>query len=234
MGEFKGNLIEKVQRTPSIFSFRFKIVGTINFLAGQFMKVIFDNDNRQNRDLNKYLSFSCAPGREYIEVTKRLSDSDFSQKLKSLKINDEVIFEGPLGKCVLEGDDIKVGFLSGGIGITPVISMIDDIVNRGLNADIILFYSNRSMDEIAFKLELDSWKSDKIKIVYTITDCKPEDAECVCGVINKDLLLRYAEEIKNRPFFIFGPPAMVTSMKNVCLEAGCDSNKIMAESFVGY
>ena len=73
MGEFKGNLIEKVQRTPSIFSFRFKIVGTINFLAGQFMKVIFDNDNRQNRDLNKYLSFSCAPGREYIEVTKRIN-----------------------------------------------------------------------------------------------------------------------------------------------------------------
>ena len=182
----------------------------------------------------KYLSFSCAPGKEYIEVTKRLSNSEFSQKLKNLKIDDEIVFEGPLGRCVLEGENIRVGFLSGGIGITPVISMIEDVVKRGVNADILLFYSSRNPDEVAFKLELDLWKSDKIKIIYMITDCKPKDTGCLHGVIDKDLLLRYSEAVENRLFFIFGPPAMVSSMKNVCLDAGCNSDKIMTESFSGY
>ncbi|MFH2137995.1 MAG: FAD-dependent oxidoreductase [Candidatus Omnitrophota bacterium] len=234
MNEFRGRLIQRIKRTPEVESFRFKTKEPVVFLAGQFLRVIFDANNKQNQELNKYLSFSCAPGKEYIEVTKKLSASEFSQRLKSLKTDDEVLFEGPMGKCVLKDGEGKAGFLAGGIGITPVISMIEDIKNRELDINVILFYSNRNPQEIAFKKELDLWESDNTEIVHTLTDCESADIKCVYGYIDKELILRYTADIKTRPFFIFGPPKMVQSMKNVCLEAGCDQNMIKSEGFMGY
>ena len=86
--------------------------------------------------MNKYLSFSSSPTNDYIEVTKRLSDSVFSQKLKALKPSDEVLLKGPSGNCVLKEEYKKIGFLIGGIGITPVISMIEYIVDKKLVINI--------------------------------------------------------------------------------------------------
>ena len=86
--EAAGVLRERVARTPSVESFRFDLPEKLHFSPGQFGQVIFDPGERKNRDLNKYLSFSSAPERDYVEVTKRLSDSEFSRRLRSLRPGD--------------------------------------------------------------------------------------------------------------------------------------------------
>jgi ferredoxin-NADP reductase len=83
MKEVKVKFIEKIKRTPSVTSFRFLPAEKIDFIPGQFLQIIFDEKNRGNKDLNKYLSFSCSPQRDYIEITKRLSESEFSENWKS-------------------------------------------------------------------------------------------------------------------------------------------------------
>ncbi|MFH1459030.1 MAG: FAD-dependent oxidoreductase [Candidatus Omnitrophota bacterium] len=236
MPEFKANFIEKIQRTSSIVSFRFKPQGAIDFLSGQFLKVMFDAGNKKNNILNKYLSFSCAPGQDYFEITKRLSQSDFSKKLTSLQKKDEILFAGPLGKCVLCKSDKKICFLVGGIGITPIISIIEDVLAKKLDTNIILFYSNRNLEEIAFKKELDDWsnQNNNIKIIYTITDCESKDEKCFHGQISQDLVSKNAGDITSRKIFIFGPPKMVEAMKTLADELGCQPEQVITESFVGY
>ena len=54
--------------------------------------------------MNKYLSMSSSPTKNYIEVTKRISDSQFSKKLLSLKVGEEVSFNLPLGECVFKNE----------------------------------------------------------------------------------------------------------------------------------
>jgi len=144
MDIFKVKFLERIKRTPTVESFRFMPEKRIDFLAGQFLRVIFDRDNLENKELNKFLSFSSSPCREYIEVTKRLSDSAFSQRLKSLKKDDEILIKAPLGSCVFNKDFKNIAFLIGGIGITPVISMLEYIQDENLDTDVMLFYSNRS------------------------------------------------------------------------------------------
>ena len=236
MQEYKVRLREKVVRTGSVTSFRFSAGERINFEPGQFLELVFDTADRKNRQLNKYLSFSSSPTKDYIEVTKRLSGSEFSGRLNALKENDEVIIKAPLGNCVFKEAYRKIWFLIGGIGITPVISILEFIVEKELNNDAVLLYSNRTENDIAFRQELDRWQRMRpnIKAHYTVSDCEPKDNVCIKGHINKDIMQAKITDIGERVVFIFGPPGMVKAMSGLCAEIGCDKENIKTESFLGY
>ncbi|MBU1043987.1 MAG: FAD-dependent oxidoreductase [Candidatus Omnitrophica bacterium] len=236
MKSFYAVLSERIVRTSTIESFRFKLEAKIDFEPGQFLKLIFDQADINNKTLNKYLSFSSSPLNDYIEVTKRLSESDFSSSLKALKPGDKLMFQGPMGNCVFKQSYEKIGFLIGGIGITPVISIIEYIAQKKLNTDIVLMYSNRHHGEIAFRQELDNWQKEHkgLNIVYTLTDCLPEDHICIHGQIDQGLLQKHITDMQQRRLFIFGPPVMVEAMKKMCDDSGCVKDLILAENFVGY
>jgi len=233
---YKVKFIARIRRTESVETFRFQASPTLEFMPGQFAEIMFDPHHKKNSDLNKYLSLSASPTREYIEVTKRLSASPFSSRLRQLAAGDEITIKAPLGNCVFKDEYKKIGFLIGGIGITPVISIIDYIVEKKLNTQVSLFYSNRSEADIAFKKELDAWqaKYDTIKVIYTLTECPPQDAFCLFGTIDQALLQKRIKDIPEQVFFIFGPPAMVLAMKRICSKIGCQEDKLKWENFIGY
>jgi len=229
-------LIDRKKRTETIESFRFMPEERIIFAPGQFLQLIFDPERQNNKELNKYLSFSSSPDREYIEVTKRLSDSIFSKRLGSLQIKDKVLANAPLGSCIFEDKFKEISFLIGGIGITPVISIIEYIVARDLQTDVVLIYSNRTEEEIAFKYELDLWQAENknIRIFYTVTECQPKDKRCIYGRIDKKLLMECMKDCSRRIFFIFGPPKMVEAMSVLCRDIGCPGENVRTEKFIGY
>jgi glycine betaine catabolism B len=236
MNERKAIFLGRISRTPDIESFRFEPETPLDFLPGQFAQVIFDETNRSNKDLNKYLSFSCAPGKSYIEVTKRRSGSAFSGKLWGMKKGDPVLLKGPLGNCVLNEAYKKMAFLTGGIGITPVISMLETIMEKKLATDVWLLYSNRTEKDIAFRGELDAWaaQNNNIKIAYTVVECAPSDQICFLGMIDANFVVKKVQDCSERVFFTFGPPGMVNAMKGICSEIGCSTGSVKTENFTGY
>lgn len=233
--EFRVILKEIIKRTETVRSFRFVSDKKIDFIAGQFLQVLFDEVNKNNKELNKYLSFSSSPAKDYIEFTKRLSESQFSQRLRQLKEGDEILIKAPLGECIFKEDYKNIAFLIGGIGITPVISMIEYIVDKKLTNDVILLYSNRSREEIAFYKELDFWQNSNgnIKVIYFI-DTPSGDEKFISKRIDKESIQKYVHDYRERTFFIFGPPKMVEAMKNLCLELDIKSQNIKTEMFIGY
>ncbi len=236
MKNIKVKFIEKIQRTPTVISFRFLPSEKLNFLPGQFLQVIFDENNTLDKDLNKYLSFSSSPTKEYIEVTKRISESAFSKKLLGLTANDEILIKAPLGNSVFIDSYKSVGFLIGGIGITPVISIIEYICGKKLDTDVLLFYSNRTEHDIAFKDELSDWQklNKNIKIIYTVTECAPKNMKCIFGRIDKKLISSEKCDLSSRIIFIFGPPVMVKAMQNLCMDCSCKKENVKIEHFIGY
>jgi len=236
MPTFKAKLAKKISRTKKITSFQFEPEKKFDFLAGQFIRLILDEVNISKHDLNKPISLSCAPGKEYFEVTKKLSNSLFSAKLNELKIGDEISFAGPWGNCTLSEQDSKIAFLAGGIGITPVISIIEDIIEQDKDYDLNLLYANKDTAVIAFKdvitTFLDSLKN--LKVTYTFTHCQPTDLKCESGFIDDDMIRRVIPDFKQRMTYVFGPPAMVEAMKTHCIGLSCDPAKMKYESFTGY
>ncbi len=236
MNSFKAKLVEKIKRTPTIESFRFSIIDKLSFLPGQYIQVMFDSSNPDNTKINKYLSISCSPSKDYIEVTKRLSESDFSYRLRSLKEADELSFSGPFGNCVFRPEFEKIAFLIGGIGITPVISMLEYVAEKNLSTDSILLYSNRSTEEAAFKDVLDGFSghSKNIKTIFTVSEESVQNQDYLYGRIDKTMVESYMPDFQQRIFFIFGPGAMVEAMVKILKDLKVQEANIKKEVFIGY
>jgi len=71
-------------------------------------------------------------------------------------------------------------------------------------------------------------------VIYAVTDSQPPDEKFFYGRIGSDLVKSRVKDISQRRFFIFGPPLMVDFMKQICLEAGCEKEMVITESFTGY
>lgn len=234
--EFSARFVRKLDRTSKVVSFVFEPETRVSYLAGQFAQVIFDEKARGNKALNKYLSFSSRPGKKEFEITKKISESEFSKRLMALQAGERVLFKAPMGNTVLTPDIQKAGFLIGGIGITPIIAILEDIVARKLPTDICLLYSNWTAQDIAYKVELDAWSRDNknIRVVHSLVECGPEDSFCFSGMITASFVQTQMPDYKDRMIFIFGPPGMVTAMQQICDQLGCDKARVKAENFVGY
>ena len=231
--EIKCKFNELIDRTDNVKSFRFVLENEFDYLPGQFVQVIFDEENRGNKDLNKVLSLSCCPGMGYIEVTKKISESEFSKRLMGLQNEDEVLFKGPMGSMTISKLDNKCCFLVGGIGITPVIPILEYVVDQKVNKDIILIYSNWSEQDIAFKKEIDELveKNDNLSRLHVLNET---DGSYIKGFITKEVIADHVKDYKERDFLIFGPPKMVEVMKNICSQMQCKKERIKAETFLGY
>ncbi|HNS32194.1 MAG TPA: FAD-dependent oxidoreductase [bacterium] len=232
---YRTILSERIHRTSTIESFRLVPEERISFIPGQFVRVFLDRSNPGNRELNKYLSFSSAPGREYVEVSKRLTESVFSGRLRSLRKGDEVWLSGSMGNCFPDGRQEKIAFLAGGIGITPVISILEHFSDMKLKKDVVLLYSNRLEDDIAFKPEIDRWRREnpRMKVFYILTGCQPRDPDCFYGYIDEKFLSGKIPDAGERTVFIFGPPAMVKAMSDAC-HMKVPGENIKTERFAGY
>ncbi|HON56689.1 MAG TPA: NADH-cytochrome b5 reductase, partial [bacterium] len=159
-------------------------------------------------------------------------------KLRNLKIGDEVSLKGPLGNCVLAPNHNEIVFLIGGIGVTPCISMLLDLANNNFSDyEINIFYANRNEQEIAFKNEFDELVKKyprNLRIFHILSECNISDFDCIVGMIREDVIAQKIKDIHSKYFYIFGPPAMVNAMKGVCNNLGCPKDKVISESFIGY
>jgi ferredoxin-NADP reductase len=206
----------------------------VPFAAGQYARICFNAQDPNDRELNKFLSFSYAPGSGYVEFTKRISQSAFSRALMALKTGDPVGLGEAKGHCVLAPMYRKVLYLVGGIGITPAISMLDDVYPRGKSLDAVLLYANRSPEDAAFKETFDAWNGKRgFSVVYTYTDCDVK-GHCEFGFINEEMLRRRVPDWKDRTVFVFGPPAMVKATRELCAAMGIEKEHVLFETFAGY
>jgi len=144
------------------------------------------------------------------------------------------LLKAPLGNCVFKPEYEKIGFLIGGIGITPAISIIEYIA-RNIFKRCYIVYTNRNEDDIAFGKELEAWRSSNcnIRIVYTVTDCQPKDQKCVFGRIDKGLVSANIKDLNERVMFIFGPPRWSRRCRRFVLNWVCRKKNIRRRVLLG-
>lgn len=223
---------EIIPRTYNVKSFRLEAGDNIAFKAGQFLSVTLKTE----KELKRYLSISSSPTEGYIEFTKKITESEFSKTLDSLRPQDELIVQYPFGNFTLREGYKKIAFLSGGIGITPIRSICKDAVDKNMGVDIVLLYANRSGRDIVFREDFDSMQKiyPKLKVVHVLSEASPELRTAV-GRINAQIIKEKISDYSERKFFICGPPAMVEAMKKILSEElALPDENIITENFQGY
>ncbi len=168
---FETNVIKVIQRTPDVMSFRFEKPHGFNYLAGQYVVLTLGNNSNQ---MKKPFTLSSSPTEEFLEITKKLTGHPFSNALTELKSGDTVVINGPYGVFTFQEEYTNISMLSGGIGITPLRSMIKYSIDKKINTDIVLIYSNRYETDIAFRDELELIQSKQPNIIIINTITRPE------------------------------------------------------------
>jgi ferredoxin-NADP reductase len=229
---YEVKIREVIQRTHNVKSVRVENPG-LAYKAGQFLCVALKTE----AECKRYLSISSSPTeKDYIEFTKKLSQSDFSMSLDSLKPGDSVRVQYPLGAFTLDEASEKIAFLSGGIGITPIRSMCRYAADAQLDIDIVLVYANRSLRDIVFREDFDLMQKQHRALRVAHVLCEPAPGfKCTIGLINAQIVKNEVPDYAMRKFYICGPPAIVESMKEMLGEVlGVSGEKIITERFQGY
>ncbi len=242
MWQFDTEVAEVVRRTPQIKSFRFPIRAKgVRYRSGQFFFITIMVDGRE---AIHHFSFSTSPTDSgYIEFTKRITGSDFSRALDRLVPGDWARLHGPEGGFTLPRKPRRLAFLSGGIGITPLRSMLRYVVARELPFDIVLVYGNSTVADIAFRDELDelatpqpgSRSQTRLRLEYVLSGEEvPADWAGKWGRITQELVREVIPDYRERLFYVSGPPRMVVALETQLAELGVSPAQVKRDSFTGY
>lgn len=199
-----------------------------SFAAGQWLLLTLPT---AEGDQTKTFTIASAPADGHLEVTTRLSGSAFKNRLAELAPGDAVSIGGPGGRLRLPADAATMVFLAGGVGITPVRSLVRDAVGAGTTFDdAIIVYGNREPACVPYAEELAALRPAGVRLV-PVYERAPESWEGARGFIGAELVRRVADPVAGRTFMVTGPPVMVSAMLSVLDELEVDPGHRIIERF---
>lgn len=205
------------------------------FKPGQF--VTFELEINGQQVLRSY-TISSSPSVPYsFSVTiKRIPDGQVSNWMHdNLKQGDLLAVHGPVGRfnCIDIFDD-KVLLLSGGVGITPVMSMARWWYDTNTNVDMMFVHSARTPKDIIYRRELELIDSriDNFNLNFICEHVENgESWSGYTGFFDRKKLDIIAPDFMLRTVFCCGPPPYMTAVKNMLNAAGFDMANYYEESF---
>lgn len=231
--KFETRIADIIPRTYNVKSFRFARAISLNFKAGQYMFVTLKIGEQEAR---KPFSISSSPTeKDYIEFTKKLTGHPFSDRLDELKVGDSVTIDAPFGNFTFEGESERIGLLSGGVGITPLISICKYCTDMKLNTKVTLLYGNQTEADIVFRQDLEQMQqqNNNLKVVLTLAELKA-NWNGYKGNINAEMVKKEIPEYLETVFYVCGPPAMVQAMGNLLKTLDVPGGNVKEENFAGY
>jgi ferredoxin-NADP reductase len=163
--------------------------------------------------------------------------SAFKNSLRALPVGSKLSVSSAIGSFSLHTDSPKPAvFLVGGIGITPVLSILAHAAERALPHQIYVFYSNRDARKVAFLDELQRWEKTNPAFTFIPTVTTPNGSVWPFehGRIDAQMLTRYIAEVHKPVYYVCGPPEMVTAMQKLLYSLGVNEDNIRSEEFGGY
>lgn len=175
-------------------------------------------------------TISSAPDGKTLSVSPKAS-GDFTSQLDHVQVGDRVRVEGPYGVLSNAGMPGPFVFIAGGIGITPLHSMLLDMVRRGRTDRTVLLYANKTKTDIAFREELEALVRDHpwFTLVHVLSD--EQVAGFRHGRIDRALVAELVPDVSAATFFIVGPPAMMDAIEKTARSLSVPKEKIFTERF---
>ncbi|MGC9599022.1 MAG: RnfABCDGE type electron transport complex subunit D [Minisyncoccia bacterium] len=238
-GKYVFSLKKKVPAGTSTYDFAFATDGPISFRPGQYMEWTLGHKKSDSRGNRRYFTVASSPTEPALHLGVKFyeSSSSFKKRMLTLQPGDEIVGGQLAGDFVLPKDKHrKLVFLAGGIGITPFRSMVKYLVDREEKRDIVLFYSNRTADEISYPEIFDeAARTIGLRTIYTVTGADgPLPEGLYRGRINANLIAKAIPDYRDRTFYISGTRAMVTSLRETLREMHIPGRHIKTDFFPGF
>src|SRR6266568_4069442 len=170
------------QETSDVKTFRLMnpLGGPLPFtyLPGQFITVTLAPDNQPVK--RSYTIASSPTQHDYVEITvKHENEGIISGFLHNrVKEGDLLDFSGPSGFFTFTGRECKcILLMGGGVGITPLMSVLRYLTDRSWPGDIFLLYCIKTPRDIIFREELDYLRRRNANLRVVISVSRPEGTD---------------------------------------------------------
>ncbi len=196
--------------------------------AGQYLTLDVEIDGVRVR---RCYSISSAPSAEHVAITvKRVPGGRVSGWLHDRLLPGHVLKIGDAaGQFVLPAAaPPRLLLLSGGSGVTPVMSILRDLAGRDALRDVVFVHHARSRDDVAFRAELAvlAARHPGLRLFFCLDDA----ARAPIG-FDEQQLAQLVPDFAERATFLCGPPGMMARVEQMWAAAGLGA-QLTQERFV--
>jgi len=205
------------------------------YAPGQFLTFAFEIGNET---IHRCYTISSTPTRPHaLSITvKRVPGGPVSNWLHdTLKPGDTVRALGPMGdfSCFIHPAP-KYLLLSGGSGVTPMMSMARTFHDLGERRDVAFVHSARSPADIVFRGELETMaRLDPAFRFHAVCEADAPDEVWAGpkGRLSLDILNDAVPDFREREVFVCGPKPYMDAVRAMLRQVGFDMARHHEESF---
>lgn len=207
--------------------------GLSRFMPGQFGWLTLRSSPFRLRE--HPFSLSSAPEQlPRLEFTIKAL-GDFTGSIRDVQPGEVAYLDAPYGVFSIDRFKDARGFvfIVGGVGITPVMSMLRSMAARGERRKLWLFYANPDWEGVIWREEIDELRARLNLELIHILEEPPEGWQGEEGFVTKELLERHlpADERTRLHYFLCGPPPMLTATENALRDLGVPPDHVRLEVF---
>ncbi len=232
-------LSKKIKMAPGIVDFVFKPSQQLAFAPGQYMEFTLAHPHSDVRGNRRYFTLASSPTERDLHLGVRFYEqgSSFKDAMYRMDGRTKIVGAQIAGDFTLPKDPTqKLVFIAGGIGITPFRSMLKYLLDSQQGRDIILFYVNKTVDEIVYKDVLSAAQARLgLRTFYTLTDTTaiPRNWPGPVGRISEQTILATVPDYQERTYYLSGPPEMVRAYEQVLKNMHVRNDQIKKDFFPG-
>jgi len=228
-----------IKETPNVKTFRVLPSSGDHFLPftfvpGQFLNLAFWIGGAR---MNRSYSISSSPNqREYLDLTVRREPRGAVSRhiVDLLRVGDLVEAGGPVGKFTFTGKEAdSIVLISGGVGITPMVSISRYLTEQSWPGDIFFIYVCRTPADYIFADEMAALqrRNPQLRVAATMTRSEETDWKGPRGRLTKELLTQTVPDLASRRIHLCGPIPMMDATKALLAEIGVPSDQLKTEAF---
>lgn len=194
-------------------------------LSGQFAMLSFVTSDVVSDESHPFTISSSPRNNGEIRFSIK-SLGDYTSLLGRLTVGTKATLEGPYGEFHYGYGSTSQIWVAGGIGVTPFVSMAEDLLAKdSIDYTIDFFYSVRTDGDGVYKELFTSLAKKHSSFTF---HCMPSD---VAGFITGELLVKDISDAKSRDIFVCGPPPMMAGLTDSLTSLGVPSQRIHSERF---
>lgn len=235
-------LVAKIfEETPQVKTFRLTDPSggklPFNFLPGQFVTVTVAPKGVPVK--RSYTIASSPTKRDYCEITVKHEERGTVSHYLNTQVHEAELLQlvGPSGRFTFTGEESgSVVLIAGGVGVTPMMSVIRYLTDRSWKNDIFFFFGCKSEKDIIYREEIEYLEKryPNLHVSIILGEAKDVSKEkYLTGNITKELLLERVPEIASRRVHICGPPPMMDAIKRMLAELEVPEENVKTEIFAG-
>ncbi len=157
---------------------------------------------------------------------------DFTSRIGEVPAGQRVYLDGPYGAFTIGNPADMHVLVAGGVGITPMMSMIRTLADRGDRRPVILLYGSKDWDSITFREELEALKARLDLTVVHVLSKPPAGWTGERGHITADLFRRHLPSpYADHEYFICGPGPMMDAIEKALGELRVPLSKYHSERY---